>query len=143
MSEVKTPLMWGRIAGRGRRRGRRRQNGRSRWQAQPCCCKTARVQSVEARVPEKLTISGNTDSSPLDVVLVRACDLLARTAIPRRTLGSALGVSFMLCCVLSCVAVSLGGCYIFTPAAATYLPRRYFMLTIPYLLSWLQNRGLG
>ena len=112
--------MWGRIAGRGRRRGRRRQNGRSRWQAHPCCCKTARVQSVEARVPEKLTISGYTDSSPLDVVLVRACDLLARTAIPRRTLGPALGVIFMLCCVLSCVAVSLGGCYIFTPAAATY-----------------------
>ena len=97
------------------------------------------MQSVEARVPEKLTISGNTDSSPLDVVLVRACDLLARTAIPRRTLGPALGVIFMLCCVLSCVAVSLGGCYIFTPAAIFYAHNTVPPLLAPEPWPWLSS----
>ena len=71
-------------------------------------CKSARAQIVKSGMPEKLTLSDNTD-------LAHACDLFTRTAIQRRTLGFLL----MLCCVLSCVAVSLGGCCIFTPAAAT------------------------
>ena len=71
-------------------------------------CKSAWAQIVKADVPEKLTLSDYTD-------LAHACNLFSRTAIPRRTLGFRL----MMCCVLSCVAVSLGGCCIFTPAAAT------------------------